>query len=304
MVGPKILAFRTKNGITQKQLADLAATSEQHIHRIETGRQSVCFDLAVKICSALNEPMESVFPGTEEPLEKLGKKCGESLMNLSESECGEEMSCAAVDMGPFEWTFKYRLRGGATGSLSISGTEKDHLFSAVQRDEIGSFVVFDSEGSTIVLNMDHLIFCHFRSDPPNRMHPERERINEVKVFIVDSSAPFHFEVEADEHDEGDPEPFGQFEELVFTAEHASSEANVVFYFKDVDGEEAFFRASDIAMIQIPLWVFEADLLEVAYEQAGESSPTGGATMFGKATDRHVISPAEVTSHPPANRSRQ
>ena len=186
------------------------------------------------------------------------------------------MSRAAVDMDPCKWTFNYRLRGGATGSLPISGTEKDHLFTTVQRDEIGSFVVFNSKESTIVLNMDHLIFCHFHSDPPYRMHPEREKINEVKVFVVDSSEPFLFEVEADEHDEDDPEVLGQFEELIFTAEHASGEANVVYYLKGVDGEDAFFRASDIAMIQIPLWVLEADLLEAACEQADESSPKGNA----------------------------
>lgn len=276
MAGTKILSFRTTEGITQKQLADLVATSEQQIHLTETGKQSVRFDLAVKICSAVNEPMESVFPGTKEPLGKLGRKYGESLINLQDSECEEEMSRAAGDMDPFEWTFEYRLRGGATGSLPISGTEKDHLFTAVQRDEMGSFVVFDSKGSTIVLNMDHLIFCHFHSDPPYRIHPEREQINEVKVFIVDSGEPFLFEVEADEHDEDDPEVLGQFEELIFTAEHSSGEANVVFYFKGVDGEDAFFRASDIAMIQIPLWVLEADLFEAACEQADESSPKGNA----------------------------
>lgn len=254
MASTKILAFRTEKGITQKQLADLIEMNEQQIDRIETGKQSVYFDLAVKICSALNEPMESVFPGTKEPLEQLEKKYRESSMNLPDRECWEEMPRAAVEMNPLAWTFKYRLRGGATGFLPISCTEKEHLFSAVQRYEIGSFVVFDSEGSTIVLNMDHLIFCHFRYDPANRIHPDRKQINVVKVFLADGSAPFHFEVEADEHDEDDPERLGQFEELIFTAEHASAEGSVVFYLKDVDGEEAFFRASDIAMIQIPLWV--------------------------------------------------
>jgi len=276
MTGTKILSFRTKEGITQKQLADLVATSEQQIHRIETGKQSVRFDLAVKICSALNEPMESVFPGTKKPLEKLRKKYGKSLMNLQDSEFGEEMFRAGVDMDPFEWTFNYRLRGGATGSLPISGTEKDRLFGAVQRFEIDSFVVFDSEGSTIVLNMDHLLFCHFLSDLPSKVHPERAQIYEVKVLVADSSEPFLFEVKADEHDKDDPEELGQFEELIFTAEHVSGEANVVIHFEDVAGQSAFFRASDIAMIQIPLWVLETDLLEAAYEQADESVSKGNA----------------------------
>jgi hypothetical protein len=196
--------------------------------------------------------------------------------NLQDSEFGEEMARAAVDMDPFEWTFKYRLRGSATGSLPISGTEKDRLFEAVQRCEIDSFVVFDSEGATIVLNMDHLIFCHFLFDSPLTLHPERELINEVKVFLGDSSEPLRFEVEADEHVMDNPDELGQFENLFFTAEHSAGETNVIFHFEDVDGEDAFFRASDTAMIQIPLWVLEPDLLEVACEQTDESSPKGNA----------------------------
>ena len=253
MGGTKILSFRTKAGMTQKQLADLAETSEQHIQLMETGKQSVPFGLAIKICSVLNEPMESVFPCTKAILEKLR---------------------IAVDMDQTEWTFSYRLRGGATGSLPISGTEKDRLIGAVERFEMGSFVVFDSEASTIVLNIDHLVFFQFHSNPPRRMHPEPAQINTVKVFIADSSEPFLFEVNADEHDGGDLEELGQFEELIFTAEHASCEANVMLCFKDIDGEEAFFRASEIAMLHIPLWVLEADLFEIAYDEAGVSSLKG------------------------------
>jgi DNA-binding XRE family transcriptional regulator len=253
MAGTRIPSFRTKAGITQKQLADLVKTSEQQIHLIEMGKQSVPFGLAVRICSALNEPMEAVFSCIKRPLEKLRM---------------------AVDMDPSEWTFGYRLRGGSTGSFPISGTGKDRLFGAVERFEIGPFVVFDSEGSTIVLNIDHLTYCHFLPNPPSRMHPERAHFNTVKVCIADSSEPFLFEVNADEHDRDDLEELGQFEDLIFTAEHASGEANVMFYFKDIEGKEAFFRASEIAMIQIPLWVLEADLFEIAYDQAGESSLKG------------------------------
>jgi DNA-binding XRE family transcriptional regulator len=250
MVGTRIPSFRTTAGITQKQLADLVKTSEQQIHLIETGKQPVPFGLAVKICSALDEPMESVFPCIKKPAGKLRM---------------------AMDMDSSEWTFGYRLRGGSTGTLPISGTEKDRLFEAVQRFEIGPFVVFDSEGSTIVLNINHLIFCHFLSNPPSRMHPKQAHFRKVKVWTADSSEPFLFEVNADEHDRDNLEELGQFEVLLFTAEHASGEANVMFYFKDIDGKEAFFRASEVAMIQIPLWVLEADLFEIAYEQASESS---------------------------------
>ena len=254
MAETKILSFRTKEGITQKQLADLVKTSEKQIHLIEKGEQSVPFDLAVKICSALNEPMESVFPCIKQPLERLR---------------------AAVDMDLTQWTFGYRLRGGAMGSLPIRSTEKDRLFDELEQFEMGSFVVFDSEGSTIVLNINHLTFCHFLSNPPSRTYPERAHFNnKVKVFIADSSEPFLFEVNADEYDGDDLEEIGLLEQIIFTAEHASCGANAMFYFKDVSGKEVFFRASETAMIQIPLWVLEADLFEIAYDQAGESSLKG------------------------------
>ena len=162
-------------------------------------------------------------------------------------------------MDPTEWTFSYRLRGGAMGSLPIRSTEKDRLFDALERLEIGSFVVFDSDGSTSVLNINHLTFCQFLSNPSNRMHPEQAQRADVKVFLADSSEPFLFEVNTDEHDRDGLGELGQFEDLIFTAEHASGEANAMFYFKDIGGKAAFFRASEIAMIQIPLWVLEAEM---------------------------------------------
>ena len=92
--------------------------------------------------------------------------------------------------------------------------------------------------------------------------------------MADSSEPFLFEVNADEHNPDDLEELGQFEEMVFTAEHASGEANAMFYFKDIEGKEVFFRASEVVMIQIPLWVLEADLFEIAYDQVDVSSLKG------------------------------
>ena len=275
----KILALRTKNGITQKQLADVVGTSQQQIHRIETGKQSVRFDLAARICSALKEPMESVFPATRKPLAKLGKKNGKPFTaNRNDEEFAEGMACADVDIDPAEWFFKYRLRGGAEGSLLISGMEKRRLFGAVQRCEgyIDSYLVFESEETRIILNLDHLTVCQFRFDLPNMRIRDREQVEEVKVFMADCSEPLVFGVDADQWDRDDPEKLGQFGQLTFMAEHSTGEDNKVLHFTDVHGEEAFFRAKDIAMIQIPLWVVDPDLLDAVDEETDQSSPQGNA----------------------------
>jgi hypothetical protein len=252
----------------------LVGTSQQQIQRIETGKQSVRFDLAVKICSALDAPMELVFPSTKRALKKLATKGGKTMEEmLRDKEFEEEMERADVDMDPSVWSLKYRLRGDAEGILPISSREKNRLWGAVQRAEGFSdpFVVFDSEGMRVVLNLNHLTFCQFLFDPPNIIIPEKEVDGEegehVTVFMADSDKPLSFEVDADSWDEDELDDMGQFGHLIFMAEHSTYEDQDIFHFTDVDGEEAFFRAKDVAMMQIPLWVVEPDLLEAQEDEA-------------------------------------
>jgi transcriptional regulator with XRE-family HTH domain len=44
-------------GISQKQLAAVAGTSQQQIQRIVAGNQPIHFDMALRICEALRESL-------------------------------------------------------------------------------------------------------------------------------------------------------------------------------------------------------------------------------------------------------
>jgi hypothetical protein len=84
------------------------------------------------------------------------------------------------------------------------------------------------------------------------------------VLFAGNTEFSHFDVDVDEfqpHDDEPEEERGQFRNLLFDAE-LSSQPNDVLHFMDVDGETVFIRASDIALIQIPLWVIYPDLLDV------------------------------------------
>ncbi len=52
---------RTKNGLTQIQLADLVGVSRQSIIAIETKKYSPTIILALKLAKALNKKVEELF---------------------------------------------------------------------------------------------------------------------------------------------------------------------------------------------------------------------------------------------------
>jgi len=158
-------------------------------------------------------------------------------------------------------TFKYRLRGGASGELTIADGEKTRLFSLVQNvDHSTPFIVFDSDQSQIILNLKHLLYSHFLFDAGQQDEKEKDEEYEEPVNVIFADgAELSFGVEPDEP-KGKDDPEGQFADILFTAE-TSVEEDTLFHFVDEDGEEVFLRALDIAMMKIPLWVIREDEAE-------------------------------------------
>jgi len=94
--------------------------------------------------------------------------------------------------------------------------------------------------------------------------------------MADSAQPLEFGVNEGETYPADSEEMGQFADLICKAELASTEENEIFRFMDEDGEDAFFRANDVAMIQIPLWVVEPDLIVIEDPELKQAAPEGHA----------------------------
>jgi putative transcriptional regulator len=253
----RIRELRVKKGMSQKQLAEAAETSQQQIQRIEAGSQNARLEVAALICRALGAAMPEVFPTTELPLSRLAKR-GRKLTDAYHDDAAvEELENAGIDMDIVVRTFVYRLRGGAEGSLPISGSEYRRLWSLVQDVNPLGFAVFDSGSHRYAINLDHLLFCHFLFDAPfvadGVASGDKESDYKVKFYLLDSPKPHVFGVYPDSHSLDDEEVERwqdvQLQDLFFYAESGPQQR---FKFTDEDGETAFFRPADVVMFSVPL----------------------------------------------------
>lgn len=268
----RIQALRKKKRLSQKQLAELVGTSQQQIQRIETGKQAVSFYLALGIGKALEVPIQTVFPKTREAFKSLRK--GQTPIEARDDpKFMEKIEKAGLYSESDLWVFRFRLRGGLEKKWPLSGPERTRLWYAVQRSGDEPFVVFDSAEVRVILNLNHLIYCHFLYAAPFESPSEENEELTVSVYLADSSVPLYFDVDPDDPPPEDiAEDEGQFRCLCVEADMFTGEyEDEVFSFMDADGETAFFRAQDVAMITIPLAVVEPELLDDEDDGADEKS---------------------------------
>jgi transcriptional regulator with XRE-family HTH domain len=263
----RIKELRKLKGLTQRQLAEAAETSQQQIQRIEAGHHLARFDLATRISAALGQPISKVFPSAELPLARMKKRTG----TLEDEKISKELEAAGLDMEPEVWTVKFRLRGGAEGAFRISGPDVNRLNSILQDDAEDGFVVLPSVDRQYALNVKHLVFCQLLFDRPFvEVEAPREKSSEVLFYLADQREPLRFEVEPDTsllEQEEDPEPLSvQLQDLFYYAEVGADRRRMSFV--DLDGERALFRSDDVSMFSVPLWLIEPNVDE---ETEGEQN---------------------------------
>lgn len=251
----RIKELRKVKGLTQRQLAEVAETSQQQIQRIEAGHQLARFDLANRISAALGQPINKVFPSAELPLARIKKRAA----TLDDEKTSQELEAAGLDMEPEVWTVKYKLRGGAEGTFRISGPDMNRLNSILHNEAEEGFVVLPSVDRQYALNVKHLVFCQLLFDRPSiEVEAQREKSYEVLFYLANQREPLRFEVEPDTsllEREEDPEPLSvQLQDLFYYAEMGVDRRRMSFV--DLDGERAFFRSDDVSMFSIPLWLIE------------------------------------------------
>ncbi|MBR0939272.1 helix-turn-helix transcriptional regulator [Bradyrhizobium jicamae] len=263
----RIKEFRQAKGLTQRQLAEAAETSQQQIQRIEAGNQLARFDLAARISAALGQPVTKVFPSAEPALARLKR----DFATHDDEEASKEMEMAGLDVEPNVWTVKFRLRGGAEGDFSISGPDKHRLNRILHDQGDSGFVVLPSIDRQYALNLKHLTFCQLLFDGPSPEYaPPSERSYEVQFYLTDQRDPLVFEAEPDtrllEHEE-DPEPLSvQLQDLFYYAEMGVDDRRLSFV--DLDGETAFFRPDDVSMFSVPIWLIEPNVSDDAEDETG------------------------------------
>lgn len=264
---------RHKKGFTQQQLAKLVGTSQQQIQRIEAGVQTARLHLAMGIAHALGASLEQIFPSSKKAIKALRAR-KDADQAFDDDKLSAEFESAGIDLDPRVWTFKYKLRNGLTGSYTVSSAEKDRLWSAVQeRGGDMPFVVFDTLTAVIAINRQHLIFSHFLFDPPFKKVNEK-RVDKLVVYTSCDKERLEFGIDPDGHkisEEHEADEDTQLQNLVFYIESAF--VHDVIDFDDEDGETAFFPVADIAMVIIPLWAIEPELLDSEID-ALEENDTG------------------------------
>lgn len=258
----KIADFRIAKKLSIPQLAEKAGISAQLVHEIETGRTIPRVGVAVKICAALEQNLDKVFPETKSIL-KAALKEGNAMAALSDRRYAGAMIEAGLDTEPALCSLVYWLRGGSSGILSVSGVTYRALPSDLCRaDPTDPYLVFDTEQMKVMIRLDHLLCTHLLFDAP-RPNPteEDEDLGNVVVHLASTPEPLFFEVEGDLALAHGPsskkmEPIDtQMQRLLTTIGLTDDPARVVS-FVDANGEQVFLRLGDVAMIQIPHWALD------------------------------------------------
>ena len=280
-----IRAARKLRGIQLRALANQLQIDWRLLSRIEHGVQPCPFQLGLAISVALSTDLVKLFPDAKDSLGKLGKG-KQFLANLHDDQLVEDFASKGIDLGYRIWFFKYHLVSGTVGFFEILESDKRRLFAAVQRTdrEDGPFVIFDSKGYRILLNLDSLAYCHFLFDAPtfkeipNDEADEQDEEQSVVVHLKNDRTPLIFGVEPDVPLDKEDDT-GQFGHLFFMADLWDAEHPYVFHFEDVDGEDVFLSPSQLAMMSVRLWVMHPELIgdedeEHQENNEGEQEPSG------------------------------
>jgi transcriptional regulator with XRE-family HTH domain len=262
----RIRHFRQKAGLTQRQLAALSGTSQQQIHRIEAGVQSARLELAARLCSALNQNVEVVFPGTKKPLEKFRTAVKAGTHTRFDDHSTAVMEKAGLDVEPEVWFLKVWLRSHTNAEIfPISGIEQKRLWSLLQEEKAFGFAIFDSEGERIAINPRHLLVWQLLWESSLGVRNSHEqKFAGLVVLLSDRTEPLEFEIGEDDAEFGPEENEGrgtQFQRLFVDLETWDLESDNVVSFEDNDGEEVFLRTSDVKLLRVPLSAVEPKLAE-------------------------------------------
>ena len=162
------------------------------------------------------------------------------------------------------------LRGGHEFTHNLCSHNKDRLWGKVQTDtHYGNFAVYDTKTERIALNLDHLIYSHFKFEPGYNFKHDQELDNEnMNVYFAEHQQILNLPVDPDMEwdDDNPPEwPDSQLGDLFYYAEMSNHEIDNVIMIKDMDGETAFLPLKEIAMISVPLIYIEPELLSAISE---------------------------------------
>lgn len=160
------------------------------------------------------------------------------------------------------WWARVIMRGGDPKRpmvYSISEKDKERLLRFLDPDDVephdrqsdtsATFFVFDAGDREVAINMEHLVFSQILFDRRTRVETEPGFHGSVDVYLAGMKDPVEFEVPDDGEEGEDDDDEGQFRQLLCALD-SNPEKDRYVTFEDIDGEDAYFRVREIAILEV------------------------------------------------------
>lgn len=255
-------------GLSQRELAEAAGTSQQQIQRLETGVQATRIDLAIRIAGALKSSLHEVFPKL--PKAKRSKK-STIARNSGEPTSSKEFLAAGINTDPRHWTVRVGFHDGREFDYDVSTSDKERISSIIWSRTF-DFLVFNTGTKKVAINRTRINYVNFLFDVGTVDEPEITEPEEVVVNFIDSASSVRFEAEPDtlDADSDDTGRESQLQNLFFHIDGLSANEDEVLWFDDVDGERVYLRTQQILSLEVPLLCCEPALFRNYLEHLEES----------------------------------
>jgi transcriptional regulator with XRE-family HTH domain len=252
--------------LSQRDLAEKAGTSQQQVQRIEAGQQTG-LNTASRIAFALGVEVAKAFPAAAAALNQLGGDTPRDHRVI------ELLAKSGIDADPRFYTFRAILRNGIEHVFNLSSSEYERIGRNVQDirqdNEFPAFLMFESRARQYAINPAHLVACDLGEDSAPVTTSDEDDASVVRVHLAIMEKPLEYELPYADKDNVDPDyeglgltEIGQlFCDLDSGMTVHGTPAYRLISFKDSDGERAFIRVNDIAMLEADLRVCDLKFAE-------------------------------------------
>ena len=252
--------------MSRKDLADKIGATRLQIQRVESNKYPAPLDLARAICTAIDLPLNTVFPGAAKVLATFEKQQAEG--KRVDSDRYEKLREVGIEGDTRRHTLKVLLRGHSEPVFfSILAHEVNRIFDAVQDETESSsevnFIVFDTDKLRVAINLKMTMFCHFLwdadwaivSSAANTAIEDDDPRECVQIFFAENPAPTIINVEGEDEDDFENER-NYVTHVFYRLDSGGTLEHERLHIVDEDGESAFLRAGDITLLTAPLWVLD------------------------------------------------